>query len=246
MKGSKRDINIRNQAISPDNKYAGFSALNKIFVVDVSRKEIIREYEYSKEERTLSSTFCFFHHSSRIAFPDGEYLRIHDIETGCSHSIALPHGAGMTDCIAIDPIDKIIAYKSSNGENDIRLDREGNIISTENNEELRDKVYIFEIETGKGLNILSVPYPHVWGVQTHLSRTMKFVDMETVLIWRKGYGFSYFNIRTGTEIRTIDWHKRGSFAENSRKQKSMQEIDLFCSITPRLIPVLSFLTIAAG
>lgn len=234
LKGSKSDINIRNQAISPDKKYAGFSALNKIFVVDVSQKEIIREYEYSKEERTLSSTFCFFHHSPRIAFPDGEYLWIHDIETGCSHCIALPHGAGMTDCIAIDPTDKIIAYKSSNGVNDIRLDREGNIVSTENNEELRDKVYIFEIETGKCLKILSVPYPHVWGAQTYLSRTMKFVDMETVLIWRKGYGFSYFNIRTGAEMRTIDWHKKGFVCGEFEKAKiyAGDRFILFNNATP--------------
>lgn len=209
LKGPKSDINICNQAISLDNKYAGFSALDKIFIADIARKEIIREYEYSPEERTASSKFSFFHHSPKVAFPDGEYLQIHNIETGYSHSIALPHGAGKTDCIAIDPTDKIIAYKSNNGVNDIRLDREGNIVSTENNDELRDKVYVYDTETGKFLKVIPVPYPHVWGAQPYISGTMKFVDAETLLIWRQGFGFSYFNIRTGAEVFTINWRKKG-------------------------------------
>jgi hypothetical protein len=38
---------------------------------------------------------------------------------------------------------------------------------------------------------------------------MKFIDDETILIWRKAFGFSYFNIKSGIETHSVNWQKKG-------------------------------------
>lgn len=234
LKGSSSDVDIRNQGISFNNKYAAFSALRKVFVMDIAKKEIIWEFEFSKAERVTSSPFCFFHHSSRLAIPNGDNLLIYDIETGKSQSIALPDGAGWTDCIAANPSDTSIAYKSCNGPNDIRLDNDGNILSTNNNDDLSDKVFIYDIETGKCQKVLNVPYPSIQGMQISISGNMKFIDNETVLISRKTIGFSYFNIKSGVETYSINWHKKGFDFGRFEKAKiyAIDRFVLFNNETP--------------
>ncbi len=129
LKGSKNEINVCSIGMSCDNKYAAFSAQKKVFVMDISRKEIIWEFAFSPQERTYSSKFCFFHQSNQLVVPDGDRLLVHDIETGGNRYISLPEGAGRTDCLAVNPSDSYIAYKSGNGVWDLRMDREGNILS---------------------------------------------------------------------------------------------------------------------
>ena len=209
LKGSSSDVDVRHQDISFDNKYVAFSALQKVFVIDIAKKEIIWEFEHSKAERTTSSPFCFFHNSSHLVIPNGDNLLIYDVESGLSHSIALPYGAGWTDCIAINPNDTNVAYKSCNGTNDIRLDSNGNILSMVGNEDLSDKIFIYNIASGECEKIINIPYPPIRAMQISISKNMKFVDNETLLISRKTLGFSYFNIKSGIKTHFVDWQKKG-------------------------------------
>ena len=236
LKGSSNDIIIRYQGISFENKYVAFSALGKVFVMDIARKEIIWEYEYSKAERMMTVPFCFFNQSSRLLIPDGDRLLVYDIEHEKSHNIALPDGAGWTDCIAVSPNDTHIAYKSGNGSYDIRLDREGNILSYTNEykEDLSGSVFIYDVATGKCLKILETPYPPIRAMQIALSGNMKFVDDETILIYRKAFGFSCFNIKSGIETHAIKWHKKGFLSRSFGKAKiyAKDRFVLFNNETP--------------
>jgi WD40 repeat protein len=211
LKGSSNDVIIRHQDISINNKHVAFSALGKVFVMDILKKEIIWEYEYSKAERVMTVSFCFFNQSSRLVIPDGDSLLIYDIENRKSYNIALPDGAGWTDCIAVSPNDSHIAYKSCNDSYDIRLDRNGIITSKSNEykEDMSDKIFIYDIVAGKCLNVINVPYPPIQAMQIAISGQMKFIDDETILINRKTIGFSCFNIKSGNETSSINWKKKG-------------------------------------
>jgi hypothetical protein len=214
LKGSKNDIIIWHQAISLDNKYAAFSALKKVFLMDIAKNEIIWEFEFSIAERRMTVPFCFFNHSPQLVIPDGDRLQVYDIETEKSYNITLPLGAGFTDCIAVSPNDTHIAYKSMNGSYDLRFDREGNITSYTNEykENMSDRVFIYDIATGKcvkTVNVLCLPNPVTQGT-TLVSGTMQFVDNGTIAINRiRPVGFSYYNIQLGKETQFIDWKKKG-------------------------------------
>jgi WD40 repeat protein len=214
LKGPKNDIEIRNIGISPDNKYAAFSALWKVFVLDAAQKKIIWEYEYSRAERMTSRPFCFFHHTPRLLIADGDSLLLHDIETNQSRRITLPEGAGWTDCIAISPDDTRIAYKSCNGPHDIRLDRQGNVLpkNDENNNVLDDKVFLYDTATGALLKILNVPYQNINGHQISLSGNMGFPDGKTLLILRKALGLTWFDLASGKELFTRTWEDMQFFS----------------------------------
>jgi WD40 repeat protein len=209
LKGPKNAVDIRHHGISFDSGVVAFSALGKVFVMDIARKETVWEFEYSKAERVTSGLFLFFNHSPRLVIPNGDTLLIHDLETGTSRSIALPFGAGWTDCVAISTDDKLIAYKSGNGPHDIRLDNNGRILSTDNNDALDDKIFIYDIATGRCVQTLSVPYPSVRGNQMSLSGNMIFMDNETLLINRNPALFSGFHIKSGEEYTLVNWSKRG-------------------------------------
>ncbi len=211
LKGPKSGSAIRHLAMSYDSKYAAFSAQKKVYVMDIAKKEIIWEFAFSPQERCYSTAFCFFHHSQKLVIPDGDRLLIHDIETAQDRFIPLPEGAGATDCLALNPSDTHIAYKSGNGVWDLRMDREGNILSDCNDpsDDLSDKIYVYELATGICSLILQVPYPRIRAIQVNLSRFMRFVDDTTVMISRKTIGFSYFNSTTGDEIGLLDWKKKG-------------------------------------
>jgi WD40 repeat protein len=209
LKGPKSAVDIRHHGIGFDNGVVAFSALGKVFVMDIARNGAVWEFEYSKAERVTGGVFLFFNRSLRLAVPNGDTLLIHDLETGASRSIALPFGAGWTDCVAISPDDKLIAYKSGNGPHDIRLDNSGAILSTDNNDALNDKIFIYDIATGKCVQTLSVPYPNVHGSRMSLSGNMIFMDNEIVLINRNPALFSVFHIITGEEYTLVDWRERG-------------------------------------
>lgn len=69
IKGTKRDLPIKNQDISFDNRYFAFSSLFKVFVVDFQSKEIIREIDYSRNDELQSSiSFCFLILKIRLLF----------------------------------------------------------------------------------------------------------------------------------------------------------------------------------
>ena len=175
--------------------------------MDIAKKEVIWEFEFSVAERMLTVPFCFFNHSSQLIMPDGDRL-LYDIETEKSHNIILPEGAGHTDCIAVSPNDTHIAYKSMNGSYDLRFDREGNITSYTNEykENMSDKVFIYDIATGKCVKTINVLCPPNRVTQniTLVSRAMQFVDNETIVINRRPVAFSYYNIQSGKETRSID------------------------------------------
>ena len=236
VKDSANDIIIHNQGISFDNKYAAFSALRKVLVMDIAKKEIIWEYTYSKAERMMTIPFFFFNQSSRLIIPDGDRLLIYDIEQVESHRIGLPDGAGFTDCVAVNPNDTQVAYKSCNGSWDLRLDREGNILSYTNEykEDMSDRVFIYDIVTGKCTKEIYILDPQIQAKQNSISGIMKFVDDETLLINRNSIGFSYFNIKTGKEIRTINWKDKGfEFGKFSKaKIYAKDRFILFNNVTP--------------
>ncbi|NDV95704.1 hypothetical protein D0T84_12375 [Dysgonomonas sp. 521] len=190
IKGKKSDIIIHYHDISCDNRFAAFSCDFKVFIVDIAKKEIIKEISYSKEiERQATSPFCFFRTSAKIAIPNGGELIIYDIETENSIRIKLPSGAGWTDCLATNANDTIIAYKS-------------------NNDELRDKVYIYDLADGKLLNTVKVPYP-IGYRQEYICRDIRFVDEKTFVILRKAFGISHFDADSGKEVQTITWDTMG-------------------------------------
>jgi WD40 repeat protein len=236
LKGSSSDIIIHHQDINFDNRYAAFSALGKVFLMNIKQKEIVWEYEYSKAERAKTIPFCFFNQSLRLLIPDGDRLLIYNIENGDLLTITLSDGAGWTDCIAINPSDTHIAYKSGNGSWDIRLDREGNVTSYSNEykEDMSDKIFIYDISTGKSSKVLKVPYPQIRGRQIALSGNMKFVDDETILIYRKAFGFSCFNIKLGKETDSVNWKQKGfEFGDFSEAKIYAQGIFvLFNNATP--------------
>lgn len=234
LKGSKSDIDIRHHGISFDNRFAAFSAFWKIFVFDIMRNESVLEFEYSRAERRANGPFCFFNRSPRLAIPNGDRLTIHDVETGKADQIALPHGAGYTDCIAVNPSDTLIAYKSGNGPYDVRLDRNGKVLSISNNEALDGKIFIYDIATGKCARILSVPYSYIRGMQMSLSENMTFMDDETLLINRKPASFSCFHVKFGKETTLVDWKAKGFEFGQFGKAKIYQNgtLALFNNVTP--------------
>ena len=190
LRGPKNDIMIDYLGISFDNKYAAFSGLRKVWVVDVGMKDVIWEFEYSENERSLSIPFCFFNQSWQLVIPNGDTLLLYNIESQESHYISLPKRAGWTDCIAISPDDTCIAYKSCN-------------------DGLDEEVFVYDVETGKLLYTIHVSYPSLRASQVSISRNMRFVDNDTLLVLRKGIGLSYFNLRSGTEILTRTWEEMG-------------------------------------
>ena len=68
----------------------------------------------------------------------------------------------------------------------------------------------------------------------NLSGVMEFVDNETLLISRKEFGFSYFNIKTGIETHSINWQKKGFAFGQFEKAKiyANGRFVLFNNITP--------------
>ena len=190
LKGPRSDLVINNQDISSDNRYAAFSCLHKVFVMDISKKEVIREFDFSGEERQASVPFCLFRQSPQLLIPNGDNLLIHHIDTDESRSITLPGGAGWTDCVAVSPDDALVAYKS-------------------NNDGLDDRIFIYDARTGKHQYTIMVPYPSVRGRQVFICRNIRFVDNDTLLVLRKGIGLSYFRISTGSEILTRTWDDMG-------------------------------------
>ncbi|MDR1897793.1 MAG: hypothetical protein LBR10_13490 [Prevotellaceae bacterium] len=201
LKGAKSDIDILHTGSSFDNKYAAFSALWKIFVMDLQKGEIIWEFEFSKAERRTSSPFCFFNKSSKIVIPNGDNLLIYNIETQQSQYIKLPDGAGWTDCLTVSPDDALVAYKSCNDEHSIFITYKTYYTA------LDDRVFIYNTTNGKLHKTINVPYPQQVRGQISISKYMKFVDNDTLLIQRKAFGLSWFNINTGVEKFTHTWEQ---------------------------------------
>ena len=199
LKGPKSDIDIRHMGISHDNRYVAFSALWKVFLMDMQKEEIIWEFEFSKAERRTSSPFCFFNTSLKLAIPNGSNMLIYDIEAKRSEHIELPTGAGWTDCLAVSPDDSLVAYKSCNGEHEVFA------MLKKHHEPLDDKVFVYDAKNGKLKNTIKVPYPSVRGAQISISGIMKFVSAKTLLVQRKATGLSYFNADTGAEEYARAW-----------------------------------------
>ena len=223
LKGPKRDIDIRHIGISFDNKYAAFSALGKVFLMNIEQKAIVWEYEYSRAERVMTTPFCFFNQSLRLLIPDGDCLLIYDIENRDLHNIILPDGAGFTDCIAVNPSNTRIAYKSLNDSWDIRLDRKGNVTSYSNEykEDMSDRIFIYDTASGQLQKTIHVPYPP----QKSYSKYMKFVDNETLLIQRQAFGLSYFDVNTKIEKLTRKWEEILGFNPSSYLMRNIKISD---------------------
>ena len=199
LKGPKSDIDIRHIGISFDNKYAAFSALWKVFVMSLETGEIVWEFEYSEAERMSSSPFCFFNRSSKLVIPNGDKLLIFDMGTRQSQYIDLPEGAGWTDCLAISPDDTLVAYKSNNDEHSIFITYHVHRVA------LDDRVFIYDTKNGALHKTLPIPSPPVKGFQVTHSQYMKFISDTTLLIQRKAYGLSCFDVDIGTELFTHQW-----------------------------------------
>jgi len=190
IKGTRSHLPIKNQGISFDNRYFAFSCLFKVFIVDFHSKEIIKEIDYSQnDERQSSISFCFFNTQNKIAIPNGGQLLIYDIEKENMDTISLPQYAGQTNQIAINTDDTVIAYKSRS-------------------ESFEDKLYLIDLKKKQPNKTIPLPYPQSRGNQLYMC-CLKFISEQQLVVLRKGIGFSYFDITSGKEIKTITWGDLG-------------------------------------
>lgn len=188
LKGPKHDLPIHYCAISFDNRYFAFSCLFKIFVIDLQQKEIVKEFDYAKDlELQASVSFSFFNRQNSLVYPNGKKLVIYNFETAESVDIALSEQAGLTNELAINQTDDLIAYKSWN-------------------DSLKDSLSIIDLKTMSS-TALALPYK-----KSHHQLFMcklQFTDDDTLVVFRKGLGFSYFDLRSKIEKHHITWEDLG-------------------------------------
>jgi|GEM_PF-1221894 len=188
IKGASHYLPIHHSDISIDNRYFAFSCLFKVFVIDLQQKQIIKEYEYPKDEELVASiSFCFYHREPKILVPHGRVLRIYGLDSDTVAEIALLDGAAVTDRIAISLDDEIIAYKSWN-------------------DLFKAKLLLIDSRTGT-IGTVALPYQH-----SHSQLFMcglQFTTDGRLVVMRKGLGFSYFDAKSGAEIHTITWDDIG-------------------------------------
>jgi len=189
IKGPKREIIISYQDLSYSQKYFAFSCLHKVYILDLSKKEIIKDIEYAREEKKFTTPFSFFGKADKLVVPDGLRLQLYSIETDASSYIDLPQGCGHTECISVSEDDKLVAYKSGNPK-------------------WEDKLFIFNMDSGAQQAMIDLPYDYIPGKQMYAAYT-KFISGDRVAVLRRSKGLSYFDAHTGKEIRTITWEEMG-------------------------------------
>ena len=198
LKGPKRELPTYYHQLSADNAFYVFSSLWQIFVVDLNKKVIIKEFEYSKKER-LASIPLIISPSNILYYPDGTHISWYNVAKDTSGQIEIHNQAGYANWLAVSYDEQYLAYKS-------------------NNDHIGKQLFIINL---KDLSQRIIPLPSDYVPKRRLSDAhFWFVEnSEEIVVLRKGAGVSYFNYKTGAELKTIGYDVLGfrslfSFAQS--------------------------------
>lgn len=190
LKGPKRDVIVYRQSVSADGRFAAFAAMKKIFLVDVDKSEIIREFDLPKTSHVASVSR--FMNNGNLCFVNSSELCVYDIQTDELHVSTMPDKQDECFDMAFHENDSQMLYQSSNYNH-------------------ASKLTLFNLLDHKVHSSLSIPISakYIPG-QGMASKRLAFVKgTNQVVCMRKDVGITYYDISEGSEQLILPYEELG-------------------------------------
>ena len=179
---------IRNHAISRDNRHYAFSCSSRIFVGEIASSEILGEWAMPSVERGVTCPLAFSADGSTLYFPCGDVVQVVDLTGTSAGTLPVPGGALCVE-LTLSPDGEWLAYKS-------RADR------------ICDKLFLVHIRGQWPTRTLELPYEYVTGRSMYETRAC-WLDSGDMAVFRKGIGLSIYDWTSLKERERITWADLG-------------------------------------